>query len=269
MADSDSRPFLELQNVSYRYADGTLALDSLCLEVRPGERLAVLGSNGCGKSTLLKLLDGLIFPTSGVFRAFGVEMSEAALQDDQFSQAFRQKIGFIFQRSDVQLFSPTVWDEIAFGPLQLGLDAASVRVRVADVVAMLDLGRICDRAPYQLSGGEQKKVAIAATLAVNPQALLMDEPTAALDPRSQRWLLDLLQTLSRSGKTLIVTTHDLDLAPVLCDRAVVLGPDHRVERDGAIGAILADHDLLHRANLAHHHPITGQVYGAHVHPDSN
>jgi cobalt/nickel transport system ATP-binding protein len=221
--------------------------------VRAGERLAVLGSNGCGKSTLLKLLDGLILASSGTVRAFGVDLTAKNLQDEKLSVQFRRRVGFIFQRSDVQLFSPTVREEIAFGPLHLGIPQAEVIQRVEDVIEMLGLEALRDRAPYQLSGGEQKKVAIASVLSVNPQALLLDEPTAALDPRTQRWLIDLLQKLHASGKTTILATHDLDLIPQLADRVIVIGQDHTIWRDGPGAEVLADHHLLHQANLAHHH----------------
>ena len=249
----DNAEIYRLRQVTYRYPTGALALDSVNLAVRSGDRLAILGANGCGKSTLLKILDGLLFPASGAAAAFGVTLSESGLLNQQFAAAFRERVGFIFQRADVQLFCPTVWDEIAFGPLQLGMPADEVRERVEDVIDMLSLGDLRERTPYQLSGGEQKKVAIASVLSLNPDVLLLDEPTAALDPRTQRWLITLLQSLQRAGKTTVIATHDLDLLPELADRALVLGQDHTVERDADLSEILADHDLLHRANLAHHH----------------
>ena len=270
----DSEVIFRLVGVSFAYPGQTPALSGIDMELRSGERVALLGSNGSGKSTLLKLLDGLACPTQGTIDAFGTPLTEKSLQDEQFGRGFRRRVGFIFQRSDVQLFSPTVWDEIAFGPLQFGLPAEEVRQRVEDVIAMLDLHLLRDRVPFQLSGGEQKKVAIGSVLAVSPDVLLLDEPTASLDPRTQRWFLGLLNSLQAAGKTTVVATHDLDLLPALADRALVLGSDHTIQADAPVSVILSDHKLLHNANLAHHHLTSkddgavlepAQLHGAHGH----
>ncbi len=240
---------LACQDVSYAYLDRFCALDAVSLGVRAGQRLALLGANGCGKTTLLKVFAGLVFPTSGTVTAFGRPLTEAALEDDQLGAAFRARVGFCFQSSDVQVFSPTVRDEIAFGCLQLGLTPEETRERTADVLRLLGIADLVDRTPFQLSGGQKKKVAIASVLVMNPQVLLFDEPMAALDPRTRAWLTDLLATLAASGTTVVAATHDLDHLERVADRAVVLGEDHRLLADASPEQVLADRELLVAANL--------------------
>jgi cobalt/nickel transport system ATP-binding protein len=241
---------LDGRDLHYAYLGRFTALDGVSLSVRRGEKVALLGANGCGKSTLLKLLDGLLFADSGELCAFGQPVTEDHLEDEQFSRGFRSRVGFIFQNSDAQVFSPTVREEIAFGPLNMGLDADVARQRVDDTLAMLDITGLADRAPYQLSGGEKKRVAIASVLVMNPEVLLFDEPTAALDPRTQQWLIDLVVELNRAGKTIVLATHDLDRLDVLADRCLVFSEDHRIVADGAPASILGDHDLMAATNLA-------------------
>jgi len=253
--------------VSYSYYGRFLALDRVSVRVDAGEKLALLGANGCGKSTLLKLLDGLVFADAGRYHAFGTEISEDHLEDEQFSRAFRSRVGFIFQSSDAQVFSPTVRDEVAFGPLNMGLDPQAVAERVDDTLAMLGIAALADRAPYQLSGGEKKRVAIASVLSMNPEVLLFDEPTAALDPRTQHWMVELIMELHDVGKTIVLATHDLDVLPLVADRCVVLGEDHRVALDGPTASVLADVDLLHATNLVHAHAhLHAGAVAPHVHP---
>jgi cobalt/nickel transport system ATP-binding protein len=240
---------LRAEHVSYRYLDRFEALDDVSVTITAGERLALLGANGSGKSTLLKILAGLTFPDTGTFQAFGVDVTEDSLEDEQFNLAFRSRIGVIFQNADVQVFSPTVRDEIAFGPLNLGTDRGLIDQRIHDTLALLDIADLADRAPHQLSGGQKKRVAIASVLVTNPEVLLLDEPTAALDPRTQQWLIDLLDQLARAGKTVVIATHDLHKLTALADRAVVLGENHRVLAEGATTDVLDDHRLLQLANL--------------------
>ncbi|WP_432840091.1 energy-coupling factor ABC transporter ATP-binding protein [Dactylosporangium sp. CA-092794] len=241
----------ECTDLHYAYLDRFTALDGVSLRVGYGETVALLGANGCGKSTLLKLLDGLLFADRGTFRAFGAEVTEDKLEDEQFNHGFRARVGFVFQNSDAQVFSPTVREEIAFGCLQLGLDRDTAAGRVDDVLAMLDIAELADRAPFQLSGGQKKRVAIASVLVMNPEVLLFDEPTAALDPRTQFWLIELLEQLRAAGKTIVLATHDLDSLPDLADRCVVFGEDHRVAADAPTADVLADRELLLAANLIH------------------
>ncbi len=250
MSSADEpQPLLRVRHASYAYLGRFPALDAVSVDVNAGERLALVGANGCGKSTLLKLLDGLLFAETGTYHAFGAEVTEDALEDAQFSKAFRSRVGFVFQSSDVQVFSPSVRDEIAFGPLNMGLPADEVAGRVADTLEMLDIAELADRAPFQLSGGQKKRVAIGSVLVMNPDVLLFDEPTAALDPRTQQWLVELIVELNAAGKTIVLASHDLESLPVLADRCVVFSEDHRVVADGKPGDVLDDTELLVGVNL--------------------
>jgi cobalt/nickel transport system ATP-binding protein len=259
-----SAPFV-LTGVRHEYRSGTFALDGIDLEIGAGEHVAVVGANGSGKSTLLKMLDGLVFPTAGTIASFGRALSEEALEDPGFRHEFRSRVGFVFQDADVQLFCPSVFDELAFGPLQLGLAEADVRERIAEAADALRIGGLLDRAPYALSGGEKKRVAIAAVLAMRPDVLLMDEPTNALDPRSQVWLLEVLTEWKAAGRTVVIATHDLSAAAEACDRMVVLSEEHRVAADGTPADVLARRDLLLEVNLIHEHAHR-HGHGEHAHP---
>ena len=260
-------PLLSCRDLSYCYLGRFPALDRVSFDLAKGETLGLLGANGCGKSTLLKVLDGLVFPDAGQFDAFGQPVTEDALEDEQFSTAFRSRIGFIFQNADAQVFSPTVREEIAFGPLQLSIGRDEIEQRIADVLALLEISELADRAPYQLSGGQKKRVAIASVLVTNPEVLLFDEPTAALDPRTQQWLLELIVELRRAGKTIVLATHDLAVLDWVCDRCLVFSEAHRVILDGAPEAVLDDRDALLAANLIHPHTHRhGQLRHAHPHP---
>jgi cobalt/nickel transport system ATP-binding protein len=246
-------PLYELSAVSYRYHDAIPAIEGINLSIQSGESLAILGANGSGKSTLMHMLDGLIFPSSGAVRAFGEVLTEDKLETDTFRHFFRSRVGFVFQNPDIQLFCPNVYDEIAFGPLQLGLPAGEVMKRIDDVLTMLGISSLKDRTPNQLSGGEKKRVAIASVLSLNPQVLLMDEPTSSLDLRTRHWLIGLISELQRAGKTIITTTHDISLVKQISSRVIVLGEDHGVIADGKPPEVISDHELLHRANIIHEH----------------
>jgi cobalt/nickel transport system ATP-binding protein len=250
-ADAPPGTIFSCRDLRYAYLDRFPALDGVSLDVVAGEKLAMLGANGCGKSTLLKVLDGLVFPTSGTFHAFGEQVTEDTMEDEQFSMGFRSRVGFVFQNSDAQVFSPTVREEVAFGCLQLGMTQDETLARVDDVLAMLDITGLADRAPFQLSGGQKKRVAIASVLVMNPEVLLFDEPTAALDPRTQHWLAELLVELNRAGKTIVLATHDLDVLDLVADRALVFAEDHRIVASGTPAEILADRQLLTSVNLVH------------------
>jgi cobalt/nickel transport system ATP-binding protein len=225
-----------------------------------------LGANGVGKSTLLKVVDGLLSPMAGPTGPFGSVVTEDNLEDEQFNRGFRARVGFIFQNSDAQLFSATVRDEIAFGPLSMAMAREQVERRVADTLAMLDIADLAERAPYQLSGGQKKKVAIASVLVMNPELLLFDEPTAALDPRIQQWLTDLIVELNGAGKTVVLATHDLDSLDVLADRCVVFSEEHRVVGDGPPEVLLDDRSLLLDVNLVHERGRRSGSGGARVRP---
>jgi len=250
-------PLFELSEISYSYPGGQPALEEVSFSVWPRESIVIVGANASGKSTLLHLLDGLIFPVSGSIRAFGEILSLRRMETADFVQQFRRKVGLVFQEAEAQLFCPTVKEEIAFGPLQLGLSREEVQKRVEETLLMSDLAGIEDRPPYSLSGGEKKKVALACVLAIEPEVLLLDEPTGDLDPRSQTWLVELLAGLRETGKTIISATHDLSIVEEIADRVLVLGEDHRLKAEGRPEAILNDSDLLLEVNLIHEH--------AHVH----
>jgi cobalt/nickel transport system ATP-binding protein len=272
-SDTEATPGNELLVVSdlrYSYLGRFLALDGVSVSVTRGDKVALLGANGCGKSTLLKVFDGLVFPDSGTYRAFGEQITEDKLEDQQMNECFRSRVGFIFQNSDAQVFSPTVREEIAFGPLNMAMDRDQVEVRVADTLAMLGIEDLADRAPYQLSGGQKKRVAIASVLAMNPEVLLFDEPTAALDPRTQQWLMELIVELNRAGKTIVLATHDLETLDILADRCVVFSEDHRIAAEGPADRILGDRDLLLGVNLIHEHShVHGEIIHSHDHDASH
>jgi cobalt/nickel transport system ATP-binding protein len=253
----------ELDEVTFRY-EGVTALRSLSLAVAESTRVALVGANGSGKSTLLRLLDALYFADAGSVRFRGQLLDEAHLADDPFAAAFRRSVGLVFQNPDVQLFNPTVFDEIAFGPLQLGWSKAEVRARVADTMERMRLTDLRDRSPQRLSGGEKKRVALASVLVMDPEVLLLDEPTAALDPRSRSEIVDLLLGWSGGTKTVITATHDLDALEEIADRCCVLHAGALVA-DAPPAEVLRDTALLDRTNLihVHRHHHGSQV---HVHP---
>lgn len=260
MESNVGKPYIfELAGVSYSYVNGEPVLRDINLQVFKGEKLVILGANGSGKSTLQKILDGLLFPSQGTVKAFGQVLSEKTLEDEEFSYGFRRQVGFIFQNSEAQLFNTSVWDEIAFGPLQLGLQLEEVRARVQSVMEMLGLTHLKDRPPYKLSGGEKKKVAIASILSINPEVLILDEPTSGLDPRTQRWLVNLLVELNRVGKTIITATHDLDIVREIGDRVLVFGEDHRIVAEGTPLEVLKNKQLLLDVNLV------DEFYHEHAH----
>ncbi|MFH0873039.1 MAG: ABC transporter ATP-binding protein [bacterium] len=248
-----SNPVFQLQDVSYYYLNKIPAVREVSFEVEPGERIAILGANGSGKSTLMHLLDGLFPPSSGKLLAFGQELTERRLEDPEFNRFFRERVGFLFQNPDVQLFCPVVWEEVAFGPLQLDLPREEILRRVEDVLEMLGIRELRDRPPYALSGGEKKKVALGSILSINPQVLILDEPTNGLDPRTQQWLIELLAELHLAGKTLITATHDLSIVEEIADRALVMDEGHSVVAEGSASSILNNFDLLLEVNLIHEH----------------
>jgi cobalt/nickel transport system ATP-binding protein len=255
-------------SLTYRYPDGRLGLAEASVTVAPGESVVVVGANATGKSTLLHLLAGLVFPTGGAVEGFGTPLTEAALERGEFARSFRQRVGVLFQDTDAMLFNATVYDEIAFGPLQLDLPPEEVRRRVGEMMDLLGLRPIAQQPPHALSGGEKKKVAFAALLATSPEVLLLDEPTAGLDPRFQRWFVELALELRHLGKSLVTATHDLHIADEIGDRLIILGEDHRIAAAGPPRRILCDLDLLLSVNLVHEHAHIhdGEI---HIHPHAH
>ena len=252
---------LDAIDVGYRHADGTEVLSAVDFRLERGDKAVLLGANGTGKSTLLKILNGLVQPTTGAVSYDGRTVDRAALRDPDFHQRFRREVVLLFQNPDAMLFNPTVLDEIAFGPRQLGLDGADERARHwAD---LLGVTALLGRAPFRLSGGEKQRVCLAALLVLEPRVLLLDEPTANMDPRSTGWLVDFLADL---GQTALVTTHNLSLAGELGTRCLVLGDERRVVYDGPVQDFLGDRDRLVAANLVHSHRHRhGDAVHAHYH----
>lgn len=239
---------IDIEDVSYSYS-GIQALSHINLHVEKGDAVALMGPNGSGKSTLLKLINGIVSPDSGVYKFNGEEITPKRLKDSVFAKRLHQKIGFVFQNSDSQLFCADVYDEIAFGPRQMGLDEANVEVRVDDCLHLLNIQDFRHRQPYHLSGGEKRKVAIACVLSMNPDVLVLDEPMNGLDPRTQRWLVEFLIKLNQAGKTLITSTHNLELVQEISHRAILFDESHRISADMPTGELLMDIELLKKVNL--------------------
>ena len=196
------------------------------LTVCEGDAAVLMGDNGCGKSTLLKAMNGLVYAQQGTYRFDGEEVSQTTMRDASFAKRLHQRVGFIFQDSDAQLFCSSVEDEIAFGPRQMGLAEEQVAQRVDDVCELLGIQDLRARAPYHLSGGEKKKAAIACILSMNPDVYCFDEPLNGLDKKTRAWLVDFFDQLKAAGKTLVIATHDQSLADRVADYFVYMGPDH-------------------------------------------
>lgn len=240
---------------------GRPVLRDIRFSVAAGERVVLLGVNGCGKTTLLKLMDGLAFAQEGAVSWRGRALDAAALAGAAFRRAFRGEVALLFQNVDAMLFNPSVADEIAFGPRQLGVPEPEVEARVARWAAAFGLEALRERPPFELSGGEKKRVAMAALMAVGPKVLLLDEPTAGLDPASAGRLVDFLAGLE--GVTVVTSTHHLTLAEELGTRAVLLGPERAgVLHDGSTAALVRDERALVESGLAHRHV---HAHGAEVH----
>lgn len=235
-----------LNKLSYSYKGGKKALDEVSLSISAGESLTVIGTNGSGKSTLLYILNALLTPDSGEIKAFGKPLSDRL-------EGFREKVSLLFQNPQTQLFSLSVLDELCFGPLQLGLSSEEAEKRASDILGLFCIEHLKERGPWSLSGGEMKKVALGTCLSINPDVILLDEPTIGLDPRSQVELIDLIIDIRMAGKTLITATHDLGIIEDISDRTIVIGEDHRVMLEGSPHEVLKNTEALLRANLIHKH----------------
>ncbi|MFH0807023.1 MAG: ABC transporter ATP-binding protein, partial [Elusimicrobiota bacterium] len=225
-----SEQIFELKDVYYAYLGKFPALSGVNLGVQAGEKISIMGANGTGKSTILAILDGLIFPDKGTINAFGKELNEDILSNEEFSQFFRSKVGFVFQNPDVQLFCPTVKEDIVFGPLQLGVSQGETMERLGKYAQLLEIEDLLDRAPHQLSIGEKRKASLASVLAIEPDILILDEPTAGLDPLTTRHIVDLILELNAKGKTIITSTHDLHIVAEISDTVYVFDKSKKIIR---------------------------------------
>jgi cobalt/nickel transport system ATP-binding protein len=242
-----------LEQVTYSYLGKFPALSNVDLEVERGEKISVIGANGSGKSTLLHLLDGLVYPDKGRFFFEGVQRGEKDFSDDAFACDFRKKVGLVFQNPDVQLFCPTVREDIVFGPMQLGAAKKEIERRLERVLGILMIEELLERAPHQLRVGEKRKVAIASTLMIDPEVLILDEPTAGLDPLTTRHIIDMLSDAHEAGKTVITTTHDLHIAQEISDIVYVFSEEKTIVASGTPDEILDNTALLEAHNLVHVH----------------
>jgi cobalt/nickel transport system ATP-binding protein len=258
----------QLEDVSYRY-ESVPALENISLAIEPGKRTALLGPNGSGKSTLLRLLNALHFPDSGNIFFHGQPLTRDKFGQDGFAFDFRRRVGLVFQNPDVQLFNPTVFDEVAFGPLQLRMPREEIARRVSEALDLMEIGHLKGRPPHRLSGGEKKRVALASVLVLNPEVLLLDEPTAGLDPRSESQIIDMLIAWGDENRTVITATHDLGLVEDIADHCVIL-QEGKIAAEGEPADLLRDRALLASANLIHahrHRHPSGEVHShPHTHP---
>jgi cobalt/nickel transport system ATP-binding protein len=224
---------LEVHDLHFAYPDGHAALQGVGFHIAPGEKVALVGPNGAGKSTLMLHLNGIL-RGKGEVRVCGQAL------DDETLGSIRAAVGLVFEDPDDQLFSPTVFEDVAFGPTYLGMDEAEVRVRVERALEAVGMEGMEERVSHHLSGGEKKRIAIATVLAMEPEILVLDEPTAGLDPRSRRGLIRLLRALPQ---TMLVATHDIRMVAELLPRTIILDRGKLVA-DGATSALLADQALL-------------------------
>lgn len=218
---------ISLEKVCYAY-DHEVALRYVDLHIEKGDSLVVQGPNGCGKSTLIKILNGIIFPSEGHYYYKKHEITEKSLKDKKFAKWFHQQMGYVFQNADTQLFCGSVEEEIAFGPIQMGLSDEEVKKRTQDCMKLFGIEKLRERPPYHLSGGEKRKVSLACILSLNPEVLILDEPLAGLDEKTQDMLTEFLQNFHRAGKTLITITHNRQLAEKLGTSFAVMSEDHEL-----------------------------------------
>ena len=235
---------LKAQNISYAYDDGTKALNNVNLDVKKGEIVSLLGKNGAGKSTLFLHFNGIYKPESGRILIDGEELK----YDKKNLIRFRQKVGIVFQNPDDQLFAPSVEEDVAFGPLNLGLSQQETQKRVTEALKRVGMDGFERKAPHHLSGGQKKRVAIAGILAMRPEIMVLDEPTSGLDPKGASDILKLLYELNEEGMTIIISTHDVDLVPIYSSKVYVISAGEII-KSGTPKEVFEDIDLIRKANL--------------------
>lgn len=243
---------LSTENLSFTYPDGTRALKNINIEIEKGEKVAIIGPNGAGKSTLFSHFNGLTEPTSGCVKIEGKPIS---FEKDELLKV-RQKVGIVFQDPNDQLFAPTVKEDISFGPMNLGLSYDEVEKRVEDALKMVGMENYEDKTPHHLSGGQQKRIAIAGIIAMKPELMILDEPTAGLDPDGVEKVLNIMNQLNEEGMTLIISSHDIDMISKYADKIFVLYNGEIIE-SGNKNKIFSDMDLLKKAHLRT--PITTEI----------
>lgn len=243
---------LSTENLSFTYPDGTQALKNINIEIEKGEKVAIIGPNGAGKSTLFSHFNGLTEPTSGCVK---IEDKPISFEKDELLKV-RQKVGIVFQDPNDQLFAPTVKEDIAFGPMNLGLSYDEVEKRVEDALKMVGMENYEDKTPHHLSGGQQKRITIAGIIAMKPELMILDEPTAGLDPDGVEKVLNIMNQLNKEGMTLIISSHDIDMISKYADKIFVLYNGEIIE-SGNKNKIFSDMELLKKAHLRT--PITTEI----------
>ena len=249
--ETNHEPVFHLRGVRYLYNGRQVALDGIDLDIYRASRSCCSGRTAAASQPCCGYSMGSLAPTEGTMTALGRDVAAVAAGHDSFR--FHREVGLVFQDPDIQLFSPTVFDDVAFGPLQLGLSNEEVKERCDEALAQMEISHLAQRAPFELSGGEKKRAAIASVLSLRPDVILLDEPTASLDPRTKWVLVNLIRKLGALGKTIITTTHELEIVPVIARRVLVSGEERRILADDTPDEILQDHQLLIRANLIHEH----------------
>jgi cobalt/nickel transport system ATP-binding protein len=234
-----SHHFIDCKEVCYSYPDGKKALNGISFNIQHGESVGIVGANGAGKSTLLNILLGIVFPTKGQVNVGDIPISKKTLP------LIRQRVGLVFQDADDQLFMPSVYDDVAFGPRNYKLDEKEVDRRVVKALETVGILHLKDRPPYKLSGGEKRAAAIATVLSMEPDILIMDEPTSALDPKSRRRLISLLKEFNH---TKIITSHDMDMVWETCERTIIIS-EGTVVADGLTREILSNEELMNNSSL--------------------
>ena len=243
---------LETKNLSYTYHDGTEALKNVNIKIKKGEKIAIMGPNGAGKSTLFSHFNGLSEPTSGHVE---IEGEKIVFERDELLKV-RQKVGIVFQDPNDQLFAPTVKEDVAFGPMNLGLDYDEVERRIKESLEMVGMEGFEEKTPHHLSGGQQKRVAIAGIIAMRPDIMILDEPTAGLDPEGVDKVLNILNNLNKEGMSIVISSHDIEMVNHFADKIFVLY-DGEIIAEGDRHQIFSDKELLKKAHLKA--PVTTEI----------
>jgi cobalt/nickel transport system ATP-binding protein len=244
--------YLSIKNLTYVYPDGTRALNNVNMDIEKGQKVAIMGPNGAGKSTLFSHFNGLTEPTSGHLELEGKRMQ----YDKKSLLEIRQKVGIVFQDPNDQLFAPTVKEDVAFGPMNLGLSVDEVEKRVEESLKMVGMGGYESKTPHHLSGGQQKRVAIAGIVAMRPEIMILDEPTAGLDPQGVDEVLNILNELNEEGMTIVISSHDIEMVNSFAQKIFVLNEGEIID-DGDTHKIFSNKELLKKAHLKA--PVTTEI----------